>query len=331
MPKPQNKRYLNKADLRILEEGFTPKYSPEERTLAVKLLRGLGYIKKSEVPKRPGPKSKSSMNQTDETLRRLVATIRAVLNLNYNVPKIKTLTVLYRVLATADDLLKNHFLLTEMERQQLRALSERAEKSEYGMIRESHHLLKACLDELSSRFACWDRHLRDIASYENFCFRPETEQKHEIEKQGALTEEEVIYSRLASTLKLDTRAWLEGEGGDGQECAPAFASQTLKEMKLFRRDVLATALGRLFHLESVFSKAQLLLSAEASEAIRTHLEENDYVIVNGPEPIRMILGELAGLFISVGERQGVHPCPLKVENLVLDRKPTAEGQISTGG
>ena len=108
MTKP-NKRYLDENDLRALEEGFKKGRSPAEIKRAEDVLRGLGYEKKSKAHKRPGPKKNESLNQTDETLRRLVSTVRAVLGLPDDTSKIATLTVLSEVLSEAMHLLRENF------------------------------------------------------------------------------------------------------------------------------------------------------------------------------------------------------------------------------
>ena len=330
MTKP-NKRYLNQADLLALEEGFAKGHSPDEFMKAEEVLRDLGYEKKRKAHKRPGPKRKDSLNPTEETLRRLVATIRAVLGLPDDTSKVATLTVLSEVISEANQLLRDHFFVTTIERQQLRSIFARAEQSEDDFVRALCPLLQPCLDELGSASAIWDDTARDIASREFSQLK--LKKSFADEESGEPKEEDAIYSALASALELDTRAWFEQEHAqnDGRPNGPVSGRLSLREMDLSRKDVLVTAIGRLFHLESVFSKAQFLLSDDASKGIRNFLEDYTNPLVMGSGGIPTMMLDLTDLFWSIGKRQGVHPRRLKLEDLVLDRGPSKEGQISTGG
>jgi hypothetical protein len=328
-----NKRYLDVNDLRALEEGFKAGRSPDEIKKAEEVLRDLGYEKKSKAHKRPGPKKKKSLNPTDETLRRLVATIRAVLGLPDGTSKIATLTVLFEVIAEANQLLRDHFFVTIIERQQLRSIFARAEQSEYEFLGDLRPLLQPCLDELGSDSATWDDTVRDLASREFLQLKLKLKKTFADEESGGQKVEAAIYLALASAFELDIPAWLEREHArnDGRLNDPISGHLTLEEMGLHREHVLVTAIGRLFHLESVFSTAQLLLSDDASKGIRNFLQDNNNPILNGSESLTRIMLELGDLFWRIGQRQGVHPRRLKLENLVLDRRPSTEGQISTGG
>ena len=330
MTKP-NKRYLDERDLTTLQEGFKRGRSADEIKMAEEVLGDLGYEKKSKAQKRPGPKRKGSLNQTDETLRRLAATIRAVLGLPDDTSKIATLTVLSVVIGEARQLFSTHFFVTMAEFHQMRSIFSRTEKSEYDFVLNSRPWIRQCLDELGRSSAKWKLSLWDYAAWRLPKFEPTKTSAGE--ESGEQQQENAIYSALASVLELDSRAWLDRydkHTGGGTD-APSPGRPTLTEMGLSRGNVLVTAIGRLFHLESVFSKAQFLLSGDASEAIRMFLDEEQSAILHGPQPVQKIMGELADLFLSIGKRQGVYPCRLNLENVVLDRRPLTEGQISTGG
>ena len=121
MTKPP-KKYLDSTDVRDLEEGFKKGRSPEELRKAEQVIQALGYVKRSQERKRPGPRKKTRVNPTDETLRRLVTTIRAVLGLPHDTPKLTALNILDQLLRVARGWLRENFFLTRHERLTLAAI-----------------------------------------------------------------------------------------------------------------------------------------------------------------------------------------------------------------
>lgn len=320
MPRP-TKRYLDKNDLRTLEEGFRRYRSPAELQKADNLLRELGYVKKSETPKRPGPKSKSSVNQTDETLRRLVATVRAVLDLEDDVPKMTVLTVLSDVLAEADRLLRRRYFVTLIESQQLAAICERAKQSEYAIDRRAHELVRVCLDNLKTPKAEWNRTLRKLAA----------DQFQLVENDSGEQAEREIFSKLNATLELRTtvlvRCWTNRSGPAMAELGSPELEP--KDLAISRRETLITAIGRLFHLTTLFSQASFFLPEQVSNELQGFCQENEEVIVFAPKETKLVAGELLDLIWTIGHRQGVHHGHLRPADTIPDPRPLEEGQIPT--
>lgn len=299
---------LAPTELTVLLEGLSERAGKDEKRMTEQLLKEFGFIRSSEVKqaakaerRKPGPKKKSSTNQTDERLRRLLENIRTLLEIPSDTSKIESLEAAYDTLEASDDLLRWHLLVSKVELMTLRRIG--------GQFGDISPLVEGT--EIAPLNLLAALSLNDPKHSES----PHDEQNEETEAS--------IYAKISSVLKLDglavmDRCLREKESGTGD------SNQSLPDNGTSRPEVLTATWNRLRHLNQLFMDTGIAIAKRDIEGL--------YRLCESGPPLTGILAELRDLFLKITNRQGVHPFQGEtLEDFVVATEPTKEGEEFTGG
>ena len=316
------------------------KITSEERKTAARIIQALVEegTKAVNNPRsaKPGPKQRGKSNQTDDDIASLWSCIRMILELPSKTSLPSISTKVGSVLHHSRNFLENHLLLTTVEARIVDFHLTSWSQVDSAILEECKYLPKP-IEELNHKVSlkCWagskspqekvgDKHpLRSKRTQHLDATFASLVRLMELHKAPLLHDERVI-------IHTDPRdeEWRHIEFED-------FNSP--QEIRLKKKDILWTVIGRLFHLRTILDQASFAWLPNDAQQLIFAVEH-----ANNPfgrsrtktkiDPVIERLGTLKRIIVSASDRQGISPFSSFLPSFIYKSFPTPAipGQIVTG-
>jgi hypothetical protein len=300
-----------KTALKNIRRQGTPEFQAAALVLQNIVERSAAHVKEKTTKSKPGPKK--SVNPTDDDIATLLSCIRMILDLPHNENVPSTLIKLKGVLQAAHSYLRQNLLLRTKEANcnRLNLIHDGHVKSTLSFLHDSEVAYEP-LKEVESKGDLWP------CVCANLPLAKATDSRAGRRKRSGIMND--LFVELARVLEIEKAHFLasnqvtvdrDPETGDLHHMEfPDFNS--LKDIKLGRKELLWTALGRIVRLKSLFYETTFVWKPRNAEGLWSDIsytaEPNRFGWSRStPDNEGIIARALKGTIVAAAVRQGPNP------------------------